>query len=39
MIRRANIAADNVDYHGNFTPDILEDLFETFVEILRNGTV
>jgi hypothetical protein len=39
VIRHANIAADNVDYRGNFTADIFEDLFETFAEILRNGTV
>ena len=27
-IRRANIVADNIDYHGNFTAEIFEDLFE-----------
>jgi DDE superfamily endonuclease len=27
-IRKCNIVADNVDYHGNFTADIFEDLFD-----------
>jgi transposase len=27
-IQRANIVANNFDYHGNFTADIFEDLFE-----------
>jgi hypothetical protein len=27
-IRHANIVADDIDYHGNFTAEIFEDLFE-----------
>ena len=28
VIRNSNIVANNVDYHGNFTAEIFEDLFD-----------
>jgi hypothetical protein len=37
VIRNSNIAADHVDYHGNFTAEIFEDLFENSVLISRNN--
>ena len=36
VIRNSNIAADHVDYHGNFTAEIFENLFDKLCANIRE---
>ncbi|PKY48010.1 hypothetical protein RhiirA4_463452 [Rhizophagus irregularis] len=36
VVKEANIVPNQVDYHGNFTAEIFEDLFSTLCETLQE---